>query len=72
MSDKVLIDIEGMSCNSCVGKVEKALKEVKGVDSVAVDLKNKKAKVKFDSDTPSKEEMIKVIEGAGFKASIAV
>lgn len=72
MSDKLLIDIEGMTCGSCSSKVERVLSEVKGVDSVAVDLKNKKAKVKFDTDIPSKEELIKAIEGAGFKASIAV
>ena len=74
MSDKkespIYIDIEGMTCGSCVSKVERLLKEVKGVDNVAVDLKNKKAKVKFETDTPSKEELIKVIEAAGFKASI--
>lgn len=74
MSDKkespIYIDIEGMTCGSCSSKVERVLSEVKGVNSVTVDLNNKKAKVKFDADIPSKEELIKVIESAGFKVSI--
>ena len=35
--------IEGMSCNHCKMRVEKALGEIEGVDNVTVDLEAKKA-----------------------------
>ncbi len=73
MSTKtVILNISGMSCGSCVAKIEKALGGIEGADKVAVDLVNKKAKVKFSTDNiPSDEELISTIEKAGFKASIA-
>nr|WP_269140341.1 heavy metal-associated domain-containing protein [Pectinatus haikarae] len=37
--------IEGMSCGHCTGRVEKALQQVDGVDSVKVSLENKNAVV---------------------------
>ncbi|WP_330998033.1 heavy metal translocating P-type ATPase [Pectinatus haikarae] len=39
------IMIEGMSCGHCTGRVEKALQQVDGVDSVKVSLENKNAVV---------------------------
>ena len=35
------VKIEGMSCNHCKMRVEKALKQVQGVDEVQVDLEGK-------------------------------
>ncbi len=35
--------IEGMSCNHCKMRVEKALSELEGVNNVSVDLEAKKA-----------------------------
>ncbi len=32
------LEIEGMTCASCVGRVEKALKSVEGVESAHVNL----------------------------------
>jgi copper chaperone len=39
------LKIDGMTCQSCVDKVSGALKEVKGVESVEVDLESGLAKV---------------------------
>ena len=37
------LEIEGMTCASCVGRVEKALKSVEGVESAHVNLATEKA-----------------------------
>lgn len=69
MSEKLIIDISGMTCSSCVYKVEKALKEVKGVSGVYVNFASEKAKINYDVNPPEKELILKAVSNAGFKAS---
>ncbi len=39
--------VEGMSCASCVGRVERAIAAVPGVETVAVNLATERARVTF-------------------------
>ena len=39
------LEISGMSCASCVGRVERALQAVEGVDSVSVNLATEEARI---------------------------
>ena len=57
--------VEGMTCASCVGRVEKALKEVSGVTSANVNLATERATVQGSA---SVEAMIAAIEQAGYQA----
>lgn len=68
MSKTVMIDISGMTCSSCVYKVEKALKNVEGVEDVAVNFASEKAKVIYEN-LSSEDILIKAVDSAGFKAS---
>lgn len=43
----ISLDIEGMSCASCVGRVERALKKVDGVQQVSVNLATEKASIEL-------------------------
>ncbi|MFA6457286.1 MAG: heavy metal-associated domain-containing protein [Bacteroidota bacterium] len=65
----VSLNISGMTCESCAGTVEKALKKVDGVKEAKVDLKNKKAVVTFASAKTSSTVLIKAVSDAGFGAS---
>jgi len=65
-----VFDVEGMNCEHCVMSVNGALKGLKGVRVVKVDLMNKKAEVTFDPDEVDEKKMIKAIVKAGFKAKI--
>ncbi|OTG80400.1 heavy metal translocating P-type ATPase [Acinetobacter sp. ANC 4648] len=59
------VSIEGMTCASCVGRVEKALNKIDGVQSVAVNLATEKATI--HSDQPiNYPEIIKAIEKTGY------
>ena len=60
------LNVEGMSCLHCVKKVETALKEVKGVKSVKVDLENKTADVTLKKDIDT-EILKKAVEDAGYE-----
>ncbi len=48
MPQSVTLDIEGMTCASCVARVEKLASKVEGVTDVAVNLANETAQVTFD------------------------
>ena len=58
--------ITGMSCAACSARVEKAVAEVKGVESVSVSLLTNSMTVDGAIDT---NEIIAAVEKAGYKAS---
>ncbi|AKI97324.1 heavy-metal-associated domain-containing protein [Kosmotoga pacifica] len=58
--------IKGMTCNHCKMRVEKALSEVEGVESVEVNLNEGFAVIETSKDIP--EELLKeVIEDTGYE-----
>lgn len=59
------LEIEGMTCASCVGRVEKALKKVDGVAEVAVNLATEKAVIQSDVAVP-REALVHAVERAGY------
>ena len=59
--------IEGMSCASCVGRIEKALKAVPGVAEVAVNLATEKAVVQGGADPAA---LIAAVAEAGYEAKL--
>lgn len=69
MSKHITLNIEGMTCASCVGRVEKALKKADWVSEATVNLATEKASVTFDSNQGSTEELISIIARAGYSAS---
>lgn len=63
------LNISGMSCASCVGRVEKALKNASGVNSVSVNLATEKAAITFEPAKISEEELISAVTQAGYTAT---
>ncbi len=61
----VSLSIDGMSCASCVGRVERALEAVPGVGAASVNLATERADISFDgaADLPA---AIEAIERTGF------
>ncbi len=59
------LEIEGMSCNHCRMRVEKALKAVEGVEKVIVDLDNGTAEVSSTKEI-ERNLLREVIEDAGY------
>lgn len=64
---EVTLAIEGMSCASCVGRVEKALAKVPGVTSVAVNLATEKATIQAAETVPV-AALAAAVEHAGYGA----
>ncbi|MHA7065685.1 heavy metal translocating P-type ATPase [Azospirillum argentinense] len=60
------IGISGMTCASCVGRVEKALSRLPGVTGVSVNLATERARVAFAGD-PDPRAVAEAIENVGFE-----
>lgn len=64
----VELAIEGMTCASCVGRVEKALREIPGVLDASVNLATERATIRVSGETPV-SALTAAIEHAGYAAS---
>ena len=63
---ELTLPITGMTCASCVRRVEKALKKVDGVGDAAVNLATEKAHVTFDPIVVSLDDLQAAVERAGY------
>ena len=64
--EKIIINVEGMSCSHCVNAVTKAVGGLDGVSDVKVDLEAKTAAVDYDSDKVTPEIIKAAIEEEGY------
>ncbi len=65
----VTLDIGGMTCASCVRRVEKSLGRVEGVQAAQVNLATEVATVAFDPAAVSLAELTAAVGKAGYTAS---
>lgn len=63
--EKIVLNVEGMSCSHCENRVKKAVAALEGVTSVTVDLAGKKVTVEYDS--PAKPDFKTAIEEHGYQ-----
>ena len=66
-SQPIELSIEGMTCASCVGRVEKALKKVEGVQQANVNLATERAWVQGNAQVQS-SDLIQAVKKAGYTA----
>ena len=60
------LDISGMTCASCAGRVEKALRRVEGVREANVNLATETASVTAPGVSP--DALVQAVERAGYGA----
>jgi len=63
----VALPVRGMTCASCVGHVERELRETPGVLDVAVNLATERATVKFDPSLADVEKLTAAVVEAGYE-----
>ena len=61
------IAVQGMSCASCVGRVEKAIRSIEGVTAVHVNLATERAHVSFAPDSAAPGAVAEAIRAAGYE-----
>ena len=69
---KVSLPVEGMTCASCVARVEKVLARVPGVASAQVNLATERASVDLRAGAASVQDLIAAVEKAGYGAREAL
>lgn len=61
------LKVQGMTCNHCVMRVQKALKAVPGVQDAQVDLQKAEAAVTFDESKVDTSKLATAVVNAGYK-----
>jgi len=65
-STSVYISIDGMTCMSCVNRIENTLKNESGVYQASVNLSNQIASIIYNPDKLNPEDLSKTIEATGY------
>lgn len=60
---QIILKVEGMTCNHCKMRTEKALQAVSGVENVKVDLETKEVVVTGNAE---RNDLVKAVEKAGY------
>jgi len=69
--DTIEFAVEGMTCASCVGRIEKALGAVPGVTDASVNLATERASVRYLRGVVDTGQLIGGIRAAGYEARVA-
>lgn len=69
MSQEITFNIKGMTCASCVNRIEKGLKKDSGVLSVSVNLATEKAKIIYNDQSLDANKIAQLISNTGYEAT---
>ncbi|MCC6173856.1 MAG: copper-translocating P-type ATPase [Chloroflexi bacterium] len=64
---ELTLPVEGMTCASCVRRIERALGKVQGVQEASVNLATERARVVFDPELVGLPQLTAAVEKAGYK-----
>lgn len=65
---KTVLRSDELSCPSCVPKIEKALRDLPGVETAAVRFNTGKIEVEHDPVLANVEALVQAIRGVGYEA----
>ncbi|MCL6570815.1 MAG: heavy metal translocating P-type ATPase, partial [Bacillus sp. (in: Bacteria)] len=70
VTEKAEFDITGMTCASCSTRIEKGLNKLDGVVKAIVNLALETATIEYNGSTLTSGEIIKKVEGLGYRAHV--
>ena len=65
-AETVALPIEGMTCASCVNRIERFLRKTPGVTDATVNLATEVATIRYLPETAGRAELVAAIEAAGY------
>ncbi|MCO5081343.1 MAG: heavy-metal-associated domain-containing protein [Rhizobiaceae bacterium] len=65
---KTVLRSDELSCPSCVPKIEKALRDLPGVETAAVRFNTGKIEVEHDPGRTNVDALVQAIRGVGYEA----
>ena len=63
---EIVLPIEGMTCASCVNRIERFLTKTPGVAGASVNLATERATVLVDPSVAGRDELVRAVEAAGY------
>jgi Cu+-exporting ATPase len=63
---EISLPIEGMTCASCVNRIERFLNKTPGVDAATVNLATEVATIRYHPDVADRTALVQAIEAAGY------
>jgi Cu+-exporting ATPase len=63
---EIVLPIEGMTCASCVNRIERFLSKTPGVATASVNLATERATVIVDPALAGRDELVRAVEAAGY------
>ena len=70
--ETIKVEIQGMTCSSCVSSIESFVKNQTGIESITVNLITKTAKIVFSPYHIGTRDIIEMIQDLGFEASFVI
>ncbi len=67
--ERLELPIEGMTCSSCAGRIEKSLNRIDGVEA-SVNFATERASVAFDRERVSPEELVGAVASVGYSVRL--
>ncbi|MFO7525930.1 MAG: cation transporter, partial [Ignavibacteriaceae bacterium] len=70
-TNKISLPIEGMTCASCVARVEKAVSKAEGVKNVSVNLATEKVTFELKNGQTDLSKIAALVDEAGYKIDVS-
>ncbi len=71
-TEKLILPVEGMTCASCVARVEKTIAKFDGIKNVNVNLATEKASFDYDPSIVDLDKLAETIEDIGYKLDLSI
>ena len=68
---RTLLRAEGFSCPSCVGKIEKQVGRLDGVENVTVHFASGRIEIDHDTEAAPVDRLIAAVDKAGYKSAVS-
>ena len=63
---EIQLPIEGMTCASCVNRIERFLRDTPGVEAATVNLATEMATIRYQPATARRGDLVTAVEAAGY------
>jgi Cu+-exporting ATPase len=71
-TEKISLPVEGMTCASCVARVEKTVAKFEGISNVNVNLATEKVTLEYDPSAVDMKKLADTVEDIGYKLDLSV